>query len=72
MVTILAVLIIAGILLVVLTLCGLGNLSLLLGAIFLLGCVAYMINKLMNIEDKLDILLQKDEAETPDEKPLAK
>lgn len=72
MVTILAVFIIAGILLVVLTLCGLGELSLLLGAIFLLGCVAYIINKIMNIEDKLDMLLQKTEEAMSDEKPLAK
>lgn len=56
---ILTILIIAIVILVVLTICGLGEISLLLGAGLILACIAYVINKLMNIEDKLDTLLQQ-------------
>lgn len=53
-----AVLIIAIVILLVYLL-QIGRTQSFAGAVLMLTCIAYILNKLMNIEEKLDILLQQ-------------
>lgn len=62
MATLLTVFGIICILLFVLSSAGLPEISLLIGVVALLACLAYIINKLMNIEDQLNQLLQQEES----------
>lgn len=62
MATLLTVFGIICILLFVLAIAGFPEISLLIGAVALLACLAYIINKLMNIEDQLNQLLQQEES----------